>query len=551
MVTEGELSVRLKAYEGRAAVVGGVGKDPVNAPMIRHWCEAMGDTNPAYTGPDAIAPPTMLQAWTMGGLSGHESGRSRPSGRSEGSGRSQGSGRSAAYEELLALLDDAGCTSVVATDCEQEYLRVLRPGDEIAFDSVVESVSERKNTRLGAGYFVTTRMDVRVGDELVGTHRFRIFKYAPAAARSGAAGGDSKRQNAERQDAESQGPARQAPKRRDAESQDSERQGPARQAPERQGPERQAPARQAPERQDAASQGPERQDPEKQDPEKQDPRQEPKPRRPRPVVNRDNAGFWEGVARHELLIQRCTDCATLRFPWLPGCNACGSAEWDTVRASGEGIVHSYVVMHHPPFPAFDPPYAVGLVELTEGVRIVSNVVGVPYDKVRIGMAVRLEFVRYDEELELPVFRADDAEEVGDGLPPLRIPITRTLVVAGAIASRDYQDVHHDPELARRRGSPDIFMNILTTNGLVGRYITDHFGPGAVLRKVAIRLGAPNYPGDTMVLTGTIEAIDGDTATVKVVGDNGIGRHVTGTVTVTVPKPLASPAPVTLSEGALR
>ncbi|WP_169797831.1 Zn-ribbon domain-containing OB-fold protein, partial [Streptomyces neyagawaensis] len=128
---------------------------------------------------------------------------------------------------------------------------------------------------------------------------------------------------------------------------------------------------------------------------------------PRPVVNRDNAGFWEGVARHRLLIQRCTGCGTLRFPWLPGCNACGSPEWDTVEASGEGTVHSYVVMHHPPFPAFDPPYAVGLIELAEGVRMISNVIGVPYDKVRIGMPVRLAFVRYDEELELPVFRAEE------------------------------------------------------------------------------------------------------------------------------------------------
>ncbi|MER8005378.1 MaoC family dehydratase [Streptomyces sp. NPDC094149] len=123
---------------------------------------------------------------------------------------------------------------------------------------------------------------------------------------------------------------------------------------------------------------------------------------------------------------------------------------------------------------------------------------------------------------------------GEKLPPLAIPITRTLIVAGAIASRDYQDVHHDAELARRKGSPDIFMNILTTNGLVGRYITDHFGPRAVLRRVAIRLGAPNHPGDTMVLTGTVEHVDGDTVTVRVVGANGIGDHVTGTVTVTVP-----------------
>ncbi|MFJ8772831.1 MaoC family dehydratase [Streptomyces microflavus] len=140
----------------------------------------------------------------------------------------------------------------------------------------------------------------------------------------------------------------------------------------------------------------------------------------------------------------------------------------------------------------------------------------------------------------------EAYRVGDELPPLEIPVTRTLIVAGAIASRDYQDVHHDAELAREKGSPDIFMNILTTNGLVGRYITDHFGSAAVLRKVAIRLGAPNYPGDVLRLTGRIVALEdvalGDVALedenrslieVAVVGDNGIGRHVTGKVTVAI------------------
>ncbi|MCQ9178243.1 MaoC family dehydratase [Streptomyces sp. IBSBF 2953] len=126
-------------------------------------------------------------------------------------------------------------------------------------------------------------------------------------------------------------------------------------------------------------------------------------------------------------------------------------------------------------------------------------------------------------------------KAGDELPPLEIAVTRTLIVAGALASRDYQDVHHDPELARRKGSPDIFMNILTTNGLVGRYLTDCFGPEAVLRKVAIRLGAPNYPGDTMVLRGRVEEVDGDTAVVRITGDNGVGRHVTGTVTLTLPE----------------
>lgn len=128
----------------------------------------------------------------------------------------------------------------------------------------------------------------------------------------------------------------------------------------------------------------------------------------------------------------------------------------------------------------------------------------------------------------------ETHRVGDELPPLEIPVTRTLIVAGAIASRDYQDVHHDAERARQKGSPDIFMNILTTNGLVGRYITDHFGPTAVLRKVAIRLGAPNHPDDVMRLTGRIAALTTGSptvATVEVTGDNGIGRHVTGTVTV--------------------
>ncbi|MFD7553102.1 MULTISPECIES: MaoC family dehydratase [unclassified Streptomyces] len=124
--------------------------------------------------------------------------------------------------------------------------------------------------------------------------------------------------------------------------------------------------------------------------------------------------------------------------------------------------------------------------------------------------------------------------VGEELPPLEIPVTRTLIVAGAIASRDYQDVHHDAALAQEKGSPDIFMNILTTNGLVGRYVTDHLGPRAVLRKVAIRLGAPNYPGDTMTLTGTVTAVSGNTVEIRVLGANGIGHHVSGTVTAEVP-----------------
>jgi len=139
-------------------------------------------------------------------------------------------------------------------------------------------------------------------------------------------------------------------------------------------------------------------------------------------------------------------------------------------------------------------------------------------------------------------RLYDDVSVGDALPELSIEITRTLIVAGAIASRDYQDVHHDPDLARQRGSEDVFMNILTTNGLVGRYVTDWGGPGAVLERLAIRLGAPNYPGDTMTLTGTVTALhdessrhDGRAAvTLSIRGANSRGDHVTGTVRLALP-----------------
>jgi acyl dehydratase len=124
--------------------------------------------------------------------------------------------------------------------------------------------------------------------------------------------------------------------------------------------------------------------------------------------------------------------------------------------------------------------------------------------------------------------------VGDELPTLPIELTRTLIVATAIASRDYQDVHHDPGLAQERGSPDIFMNILTTNGFVGRYITDWAGPNAVFKSTKIRLGAPNYPGDTMTMTGQITKKQDGLIEVALKGSNSRGDHVVGTVTLELP-----------------
>jgi acyl dehydratase len=124
--------------------------------------------------------------------------------------------------------------------------------------------------------------------------------------------------------------------------------------------------------------------------------------------------------------------------------------------------------------------------------------------------------------------------VGEALPPLEVPITATAIIAGALASRDYQDVHHDRDLAVARGAKDIFMNILTTNGYVGRYATDWAGPEARLRAVDIRLGVPNHPGDTMTLTGRVASKEGGLVRLEIVGANRLGDHVTGTVTLTLP-----------------
>ena len=97
--------------------------------------------------------------------------------------------------------------------------------------------------------------------------------------------------------------------------------------------------------------------------------------------------------------------------------------------------------------------------------------------------------------------------VGMKLPEQAIDITATLIVAAALASHDFTPVHHDKAAAQAQGMQDVFMNILTTNGLVGRYVTDWAGPNAVLKKVAIKLGAPNLPGDTMKMTGAVKAKD--------------------------------------------
>lgn len=122
----------------------------------------------------------------------------------------------------------------------------------------------------------------------------------------------------------------------------------------------------------------------------------------------------------------------------------------------------------------------------------------------------------------------DELKVGDSLPGLDIPITARLVVAGAIATQDFEDVHHDKAAANGKGTPDIFMNILTTNGLVGRYLTDWCGSSCDIKRIQLKLGAPNFPGDTMKFSAEITALEGSEIILNFKGKNGMGNHVTGT-----------------------
>ena len=121
--------------------------------------------------------------------------------------------------------------------------------------------------------------------------------------------------------------------------------------------------------------------------------------------------------------------------------------------------------------------------------------------------------------------------VGEQLQPLTIQATPTFIVSTALATRDFQDVHHDRDQALARGSQDIFVNILTDTGLVQRYVTDWAGPSARVRGISIRLGVPCYAYDTLQFNGEVTAVDGDDVTVAVVGRGRLGDHVVGTVRI--------------------
>jgi hypothetical protein len=123
--------------------------------------------------------------------------------------------------------------------------------------------------------------------------------------------------------------------------------------------------------------------------------------------------------------------------------------------------------------------------------------------------------------------------IGTELPPMTIEATPTFVVSSALATRDFQDVHHDRDQAIARGSKDIFVNILTDTGLVQRYVTDWAGPAALVRSISIRLGVPCYSNDTLEFSGKITEVNGNDITVSVVGRGELGEHVLGTVLITL------------------
>ena len=129
-------------------------------------------------------------------------------------------------------------------------------------------------------------------------------------------------------------------------------------------------------------------------------------------------------------------------------------------------------------------------------------------------------------------------KVGDQLPPLTIDVTAGLVVAGALATRDFEPVHHDKSVAQSTGLPDVFMNILTSQSLMTRFATDWSGPAAVVKSLDIRLGAPNLPGMVMTVSGEVTARDDENAVVDiaVLGENNIwGMHMQGTVQLQLPR----------------
>jgi len=172
-----EVRERLEKYVGQPMGPPGEAPDPVNIPMIRHWVDALNDQNPIYLDSEfaanthhaeIVAPPAMLQAWSM------------PRPKIEGIAERGGSPVDMVTDNPIPVLDAAGYVGTLATNSELEFIRYLKPGDQLHTATAVESISARKKTSLGQGYFLTWITTYTVGDEVVGRQLFRIFKFDPS-----------------------------------------------------------------------------------------------------------------------------------------------------------------------------------------------------------------------------------------------------------------------------------------------------------------------------------------------------------------------------------
>ena len=289
------------------------GRDPVNRPIMNNWLEAIGDRNPIYVDeaaaraaghPGIVAPPAMIQVWTMMGLGG-----TRPDDDPLG--------------RIIGLFDDAGYIGVVATNCDQTYHRYLRPGEEVSVSAELTDVVGPKQTALGEGYFINQRITWQVGDEDVAEMNWRILKFRPAQEPRKPQEPQELRDNGDHGVPDDLDPANMM----------------------------------------------------------------------RPAASRDTAFFWEGVADHELRIQRRAD-GTLQHPPVPALWQDKQAPIDYLVAGGHGTVFSFVVHHAPKVPGRTLPFVIALVELEEGVRMLGELRNVDPAMVEIGMAVQAMYIDF-------------------------------------------------------------------------------------------------------------------------------------------------------------
>ena len=261
----------------------------------------------------------------------------------------------------------------------------------------------------------------------------------------------------------------------------------------------------------------------------------------RPASSKDTKFFWDGVNAHELRIQKRAD-GSLQHPPVPALWLDKQEQTEYVVASGKGTVFSFVVHHAPKVPGRTLPFVIALVELEEGVRMLGELRNVDPATVEIGMPVHALYIDFPANDVGPAWTnyaweparvSTPVMEVGTTLPELELYGDPTFIVSTAIATRDYQDVHHDRDKAQAKGSKDIFVNILTDTGLVQRYITDWAGPTAMIKSIGLRLGVPWYAYDTVTFSGEVTAVDNGLVTLKIKGSNSLGDHVIANATLTM------------------